>query len=331
MGRCNFTNLYTTPEQFISHNPHFCKSALSRYTPADFIALVEKHRIPFHEKTRGQLFCDQKSKAIQQMLLSEVQAANVSIHLNESIQSIQSLSESLFSIVTNQSQYQAKSLVVATGGLSIPTLGASPFGYEIAQQFGLTVHPVRAGLVPFTYHPHDKQRLEGLSGHSVPCCATVNGVTFDEDMLFTHRGLSGPAMLQVSSYWQPGDTVNITCLPDHDLLALIREAQQRMPNVICKNVLKLFFSMKHMDAFLSDSIKNTPVAQLNHQALAQVVDTFQRWVFRPNNTEGYRTAEVTLGGVDCDALSSKTMESRDIKGLYFIGEVVDVTGWLGGV
>jgi predicted Rossmann fold flavoprotein len=282
-GRCNFTNYQINPERYISHNPHFCKSALSRYTQWDFIELVKKHRIPFHEKTLGQLFCDNSSKDIVSMLLTESAQAQVSIKTAVDIHKIIRLENNAFLVQTAIGDFTAQSLVIATGGLSIPTLGSTPFGYHIAKQFGIPVWPTRAGLVPLTLHVEDKERFAPLAGVSTLINVHCRDISFTENMLFTHRGLSGPAILQISSYWQPGDEIIIE--------------------------------------FLS---KQLP------KRLAQLVNGLENLHIKPNNTEGYRTAEVTLGGVDCDAISSKTMQANAVPGLYFIGEVVDVTGWLGG-
>jgi predicted Rossmann fold flavoprotein len=278
-GRCNFTNYNISPECYISHNPHFCKSALSRYTQWDFIELVKKYNIAFHEKTLGQLFCDNSAKDIVNMLLSEAAFASVNIKTGVEILKI----NEGFSVETSIGNFTAQSLVIATGGLSIPTMGATPFGYKIAQQFGIKVWPTRAGLVPLTLHVEDKDRFAALSGVSTFVKVSCNDISFQENILFTHRGLSGPAILQISSYWKPGEEIIIEFLSEH------------LP-----------------------------------KRLAAMVNPSQPWHLKPNATEGYRTAEVTLGGVDCDAISSKTMEANEIKGLYFIGEVLDVSGWLGG-
>jgi predicted Rossmann fold flavoprotein len=329
-GRCNFTNLDVRAEHFISHNPHFCKSALSRYTPWHFVDLVKRHDIPYHEKTLGQLFCDRKSKDILTMLLAECREAGASIALNTTISSIEQHASGGFKVKTHQGDYRCESLVIATGGLSIPTLGASAFGYEVAKQFGHKVWPPRAGLVPFTLNLPLKKRFEDLPGVALDCRVTCHNTTFREAMLFTHRGLSGPAMLQISSYWQPGDTITITLLPDLDLLDALQNTHRDNPNTHVKNALLAYFPKKLLTAFLSDALLETPLQALSRDKLKALAAHFQHWQIKPNGTEGYRTAEVTLGGVDCDAISSKTFESHTTPGLYFIGEVLDITGWLGG-
>ncbi|PHQ79109.1 MAG: aminoacetone oxidase family FAD-binding enzyme [Coxiella sp. (in: Bacteria)] len=329
-GRCNFTNLNVGREHFMSHNPHFCQSALSRYTPSHFIELVEKYNIAFHEKTLGQLFCDDKSKDILNMLLSECNRVSAKIHLNTLVSQLTRQDNGRFRITTNNATFDCDKVVIATGGLSIPTLGSSPFGYQIAEQFGLNVWPTRAGLVPFTLHTSDKERLAPLSGVSVDCTTNCNGQSFRENMLFTHRGLSGPSMLQISSFWNPGDAVTVNLLPDINVFELLKSTQQQQPNVILKNLLSQHVPKRFAETWLAPYGDSKPLQSYTHKTLQQIADTFQKWSIKPNNTEGYRTAEVTLGGVDCHTLSSKTFETNSIPGLYFIGEVLDVTGWLGG-
>lgn len=328
-GRCNFTNLHTGFKNYLSHNRHFCKSALSRYTPSDFIALVEKHQIPYYEKTLGQLFCQGKSKDIVDMLLSECAQGNVHIKLNQQIERVDKANDG-FVIQTPSQCYQSPCLIIACGGLSIPTMGASPFGYQLAEQFGLNVYPTRAGLVPLTWHAHDKARYADLAGVSCDATVTCNDQSFREALLFTHRGLSGPAILQISSYWHPGDTINVSLLPDVDIEKSLAQnkhasAEQQLGTVLAtqlpKRLLKIFFK----EALLQKKLKALTVNDLQY-----ITQTIQHWQILPNGTEGYRTAEVTLGGVDCDELSSKTFETHKVPGLYFIGEVLDVTGWLGG-
>ncbi len=328
-GRCNFTNRYTSAEQFISHNPHFCKSALSRYTPYDFIALVERHNIAYYEKTRGQLFCVDKASLIVNMLLAECQNNAVTVKLNQTISHIEK-NTSGFLVRCHHELYQCESLVVATGGLSIPTLGSSPFGYQIAQQFGLNVYPTRAGLVPFTLHSQDKHRLEGLSGISVESVVSCNSQSFQEDMLFTHRGLSGPAMLQISSYWRPGDTLSVMLLPHVDLHAELKRAACELPNTSLKTALAKVIAKRLLGVFYERDILDKPLKQFTEKQLRDIAHILQQWSIKPNATEGYRTAEVTLGGVDCDEISSRSFEANKVPGLFFIGEVLDVTGWLGG-
>lgn len=328
-GYCNFTNQYASPENYLSHNPHFCKSALSRYTQWDFIDLVKKHKIPFHEKTLGQLFCDRKSKDIVDMLLAECTEAGVSILLNTDIHAV--LKEgAYFKIKTKDSEYQAQSLVIATGGLSIPTLGATPFGYQLAQQFNIAIWPTRAGLVPLTLHDKDKERFATLSGISVDTVVKTDSIRFKENILFTHRGLSGPAILQISSYWQPGESLSIQMLPTLDWTQAFIDTQQASPAILLRTFLNEYLPKRVVSTFIEESLLNTPVRSISLPRFESVAKHFTDWQIRPNGTEGYRTAEVTLGGVDCDALSSKTMEANAVKGLYFIGEVVDVSGWLGG-
>jgi predicted Rossmann fold flavoprotein len=328
-GRCNFTNLHTSPQQFLSHNPHFCKSALSRYTQWDFIALVERYGIAYYEKTLGQLFCQEKSHLIVDMLLAECQKVNTSIALNQTIQSIQKTAQG-FIVTANATQYCCESLVVATGGLSIPTLGGSPFGYQLAVQFGLPVYPTRAGLVPLTLHDDDKQRLEILTGIAVDTSVSCHNMTFRENILFTHRGLSGPAILQISSYWLPGENLSICMLPEVNLYQQLLDARQTSPERCLKTILEYDLPKRLLTVFYTAQLLDTPIKQLTDKQLAMIAQCVQQWSIKPNATEGYRTAEVTLGGVDCNALSSQRMEANDVPGLFFIGEVVDVTGWLGG-
>ncbi len=329
-GRCNFTNYHIHPDAYLSHNPHFCKSALSRYTQWDFIDLVKRHRIPFHEKTLGQLFCDDKSHAILQMLLDECKAVDVTIQLNTSVTKIDKVGEHTFNLATSSGTIQCESLVIASGGLSIPTMGASPFGYQVATQFGLSVWPTRAGLVPLTLQPADKDKLSVLSGISVDSCASTVSKSFREHLLFTHRGLSGPAILQLSSYWEPGQRIVVNMLPEINLFDYLQAAKVATPNKQLKTVLHPYLPKRLVTVFLPEALLEKQLATISHQALQSVAQTFVAWSLIPNGTEGYRTAEVTLGGVDCDALSSKTLAARDVAGLYFVGEVVDVTGWLGG-
>lgn len=329
-GRCNFTNLDVQAHHFISHNPHFCRSALSRYTPQDFIQLVERHHIPYHEKKLGQLFCDHKSKAVLQMLLHEVQAANASIHLNCHIQDIRYRElEKDFILTTSLNKIRCKALVVASGGLSIPSMGASPFGYRIAEQFDIKIWPTRAGLVALTLQPHQKQHYAPLTGISVPCTVTCGPQQFSENLLFTHRGLSGPAILQISSYWQPGQTLEINCLPGIDLKQQILQAKHNSKQLL-QSLLSQHLTKRHLAQVLPTHLLQTNLQNISVAEMGQVAEKLQAWKIKPNATEGYRTAEVTLGGVDCDAISSKTFACKHIPSLYFIGEVLDVTGWLGG-
>ncbi len=329
-GRCNFTNYNITPDCYISHNRHFHKSALSRYLPQHFIDLVKKHHIPFHEKTLGQLFCDNKSQDIVDMLLLECKQAGVTIQLNTSIARITKKGDRLYILQGEQSTFECESLVIATGGLSIPTMGASPFGYKIAEQFGLKVWPTRAGLVPLTLHAEDKAHFEILSGISVNSIVSSIRRDFHENILFTHRGLSGPAILQISSYWQPGEEIAINLLPSLEMATVFKTTQKKRPQVLLKNFLAEYLPKNVISKLIHVDLAEQPLQTLSHKQFDSLAAQLHQWKIKPNGTEGYRTAEVTLGGVDCDALSSKTMEVNTVPGLYFIGEVVDVTGWLGG-
>lgn len=329
-GRCNFTNYNVTPDNFISNNPHFCKSALSRYTQGDFIELVKKYHIPFHEKTLGQLFCDHKSKDIVDLLLAECELAAVDIRLNTHIDSIAKDSDHHFKLKTASGDFHCQSLVIASGGLSIPTMGASPFGYKIAEQFGIPVWPTRAALVPLTLHPVDKDHLSLLSGIALDSLVSHDRIDFRENILFTHRGLSGPAILQISSYWQPGEEITMNLLPQIDLLEHLKQAQKQHPQKQLNTLLAEYLPKRMIELFLDPMLATKTLAAMSYREFEQIATLINAYVIKPNGTEGYRTAEVTLGGVDCAAISSKTMEATDIKGLYFIGEVLDVTGWLGG-
>lgn len=333
-GRCNFTNVYTEPGNFISQNPHFCKSALSRYTPGDFIELVKKHGIAYHEKKLGQLFCDNKANDILAMLLKEARRAGVTVRTHCSIGKVKPIADG-FEVVSKLGTLKCYSLVVATGGLSIPKMGATAFGYELARQFGLDLVPTRAGLVPFTLDKIVLDKLSRLSGSSLEVVATCNNMSFSESMLFTHRGLSGPVMLQVSSYWQPGDELVINLLPAIDLFEVLQERQLSRPKAELKTILAEYMS-RNMARVLTEllfgdrSYANKAANQLTRQQLQVIAQGFHCWKLKPSGTEGYRTAEVTLGGVNSQELSSRTMAAKKQKGLYFIGEVVDVTGHLGG-
>ncbi|MFB0712710.1 NAD(P)/FAD-dependent oxidoreductase [Buttiauxella noackiae] len=330
-GRCNFTNLYIEPAAYLSQNPHFCKSALARYTQWDFIDMVGKHGIAWHEKTLGQLFCDDSAQQIVDMLVAECEKGHVTTRLRSEVLSIEH-DENGYTIELNGDSVQAAKLVIATGGLSMPGLGATPFGYKIAEQFGLKVLPTRAGLVPFTLHKPLLEQLQVLSGVSVPSVITAeNGVSFRESLLFTHRGLSGPAVLQLSSYWQPGEFVSVNLLPDTDLDELLNEQRSAHPNQSLKNTLAMVLPKRLVECLqLLEQIPDVTLKQLNVRQQSDLIETLQNWRVQPNGTEGYRTAEVTLGGVDTNELSSRTMEAKKAPGLYFIGEVIDVSGWLGG-
>ena len=330
-GRCNFTNENATPDNYLCTNAHFVKSCLSRYTQHDFIELVDRHGLAYHHKTLGQLFCDNNAQDIVDILLTECEWAGVNIKLRSEVISV-SKTETGYSVTTEQETLSCESLVIASGGLTMPKLGATPIGYKIAEQFGLSVLPTMAALVPFTLHQHDKERFEGLSGISIPCeVSSEDGTVFKENILFTHRGLSGPAILQISSFWRAGQAVTINLLPEIDLrqqLADWREtqAQKSLKNSLATILPKRFIEILHE----SKAIPDCNINQLTHAQINELVNYIHAWQIKPNGTEGYRTAEVTLGGVDTDELSSKTFEAKKAKGLYFIGEVTDVTGWLGG-
>lgn len=331
-GRCNFTNMYAEPAAYLSQNPHFCKSALARYTQWDFIELVSRYQIAYHEKTLGQLFCDDSAEQIVDMLLKECELGQVVIRLRSEILNVERMENGEFSLQLNGEQVNCRSLVIASGGLSMPGLGATPFGYKIAEQFGLKVLPTRAALVPFTLHKPLLDHLQTLSGVAVPSVVTAeSGTSFRESILFTHRGLSGPAILQLSSYWQAGEKVTINLLPDCDLTAFLDTERIEHPNQSLKNTLAKQLPKRLVECLQTlGQIPDATLKQLNVAQQMQVVETLQAWQVIPNGTEGYRTAEVTLGGVDTDELSSKTMQAHKAPGLFFIGEVVDVTGWLGG-
>ena len=330
-GRCNFTNLYTEPAAYLSHNPHFCKSALARYTQWDFIDLVNRHGIAWHEKTLGQLFCDDSAQQIVDLLLAECDKGNVTLRLRSEVLSV-ARDESGYTLQLNGSTVQAEKLVIASGGLSMPGLGATPFGYKIAEQFGLSVFPTRAALVPFTLHKPLLEQLQTLSGVALETTIDAqDGTRFKEAMLFTHRGLSGPAVLQISSYWLPGEFVTIDLSPATPLETFLTAQREAHPNLSLKNSLAKILPKRLVEVL--QALKVVPditLKQLNSKQQTELAQTLHAWRIQPNGTEGYRTAEVTLGGVDTTQLSSKTMEARAVPGLYFIGEVADVTGWLGG-
>lgn len=330
-GRCNFTNMYTEPAAYLSSNPHFCKSALARYTQWDFIDLINRYGIAYHEKTLGQLFCDDSAQQVVDLLVKECELGLVTTRLRSEVMSVEKTAAG-FELTLNGGKVSARSLVVASGGLSMPGLGASPFGYKLAEQFSLKVLPTRAALVPFTLHKPLLEQSQTLSGVSVPAVVTAeDGTQFRESILFTHRGLSGPAILQISSYWQPGEFVSINLLPALDLAGFLNEQRQAHPNQSLKNTLALRLP-KRLVEFLQGlgQLPEVTLKQLMPGQQTALVESLQDWRVQPNGTEGYRTAEVTLGGVDTKELSSKTMEANKVPGLYFIGEVVDVTGWLGG-
>lgn len=335
-GRCNFTNYYVEPARFLSQNPHFCKSALTRYTQWDFIALVDSYQLNYHEKTLGQLFCDGKSHEIVDILLNECRKYQIEIKLNTTVNQIcqcdqDAINNSGFYVKTTAGDYHAQSVVIATGGLSIPTMGATGFGYEIARQFGIQVLPTSAALVPFVLAEHDKLKYAELSGVSVFAEVSCNGLSFRESLLFTHRGLSGPVMLQISSYWQLGEYLHINLLPEiNSLSELLHVHKKSQGGTPLKSLLENYLPKRLLPLFMDELLLNKKLADLSNSEIEQMMQCLQSWQIKPCGTEGYRTAEVTKGGVSCDELSSKTMETHKVKGLYFIGEVVDVAGWLGG-
>ncbi|WP_339386719.1 NAD(P)/FAD-dependent oxidoreductase [Vibrio caribbeanicus] len=332
-GRCNFTNYDVTANNFLCQNPHFVKSALSQYTQWDFISMVSNHAIEFEERDHGQLFCagEHNSKDIVKMLLVECDMPTVTQRYQQDVTEIMQTQQG-FTLRANQGDIECQSLVVATGGLSMPKLGATPFGYKVAEQFGLNVVPTSAALVPFTLHKEDKEAFAELSGVAVPSELTaLDGTVFKEAMLFTHRGLSGPSVLQISSFWKPGQPVSANLVPDVDIESLIEQSRDKHPNQSLKNTLAKVLPKRLIEVLIErNELTDKPLRQLNHKEPQEIAHYLQHWRVTPNGTEGYRTAEVTLGGVDTEHISSKTMQCKDIAGLYFIGEVVDVTGWLGG-
>lgn len=335
-GRCNFTNMYTEPSNYISSNPHFCKSALKRYTQWDFIAKIDKAQLPWHEKKLGQLFSDNASKAILNMLLDDCEDQDVTLKMNCSVDTIEKTDEG-FQLATSQGSYECESLVIATGALSFPTMGATDFGHRAAKQFGLAVTEVRPGLVPFTFDQKEKEQFVELSGVSIDCNIDVltqdkkrNAPCFRENILFTHKGLSGPAVLQISSYWLPGETIEVCLLPDINLAEILKNTQQENPKKHLHTVLQQHFPQRVVDCFCKNIDIQQPLQTYKHSELEDIANLFQKWQFIPSGTEGYKKAEVTLGGVNTDEVSSKTFEAKKVEGLYFIGEVLDVTGHLGG-
>jgi predicted Rossmann fold flavoprotein len=322
-GRCNFTNIHCNSENFISANPHFAKSALARFTPADFIAVVEKYRIPYHEKTLGQLFCDRSAQDITGLLESECRDAGVKIFLNARVSEVTKTTE--FVVRTESEEFRAQVLVVATGGLSIPKMGATPFGYELARQFGLKIQPTRPALVPLVFGRHAQKQYCDLAGVSAEVIARADGAAFREKMLITHRGLSGPAILQVSSYWQRGKPISLDLAPGREVTLAVREAKTRNSSALqsaFQGILAKRFAERWVELHEPEALTNADLAKFERE--------IHVWNLTPVDTEGYEKAEVTAGGVHTDELSSKTMESRKVPGLFFIGEVVDVTGHLGG-
>ena len=330
-GRANFTNEGASPENYLCQNPHFVKSALSRYSAQDFIDLVDRHGLQYHHKTLGQLFCDDSAQDLVDILMTECEWAGVQVNLRTEVLSVTKNSQG-YLVTTTDKSYQCKSLVVASGGLTMPKLGATPIGYKIAEQFDLNVLETLAALVPFTLHEHDKQRFDGLSGISLLTEVTSeDGTSFKENILFTHRGLSGPAILQISSFWRAGQAVTINLLPETNLSETLTQWQSEQGQKSVKNLLATLLPKRFVEVLVKDGIiADKPIKQLNHPEIKQLSDYLHAWQIKPNGTEGYRTAEVTLGGVNTDELSSKSFESKKQSGLFFIGEVIDVTGWLGG-
>ena len=360
-GRCNFTNYFVEPEHFIGSNPHFCKSALSRYPSWEFIGMVEQHKIPYHEREHGQLFCDDSAQDILTMLLDECAAVGVQVRLNTQVDSVQALEndkkarfqlstskalskkekqekkEALENAKPMQTRFRCESLVVATGGLSIPTMGASGLGYELAQQFGHSLITTDASLVPFTFTDKTGELIRTLAGISLPVIASNDRISFKLPLLFTHRGLSGPAMLQLSNYWHTGETISINLLPNIDMTTLLLAHKKSHPRQLIRTVLADYTDnalpkklLVALQTTLWDDIKDKELANIKDERLIELSETLNGWQLKPSGTEGYRTAEVTRGGIKTDEVSSKTMQSNYQDGLYFIGEVLDVTGWLGG-
>lgn len=328
-GRCNFTNLNSTPANFLSDNPHFCISALKRYRPQNFLDLVERHGIEHVEKAAGQLFCRDSAKDLLDMMLTECEWAGAELRLKTSVESVTGRAGG-YQLQTSGGAIHCDALVIASGGLSIPTMGATGFGYDIARQFGLPVLPTRAGLVPFTLHPELREQLAPLAGLSCPVDVHCNGEHFREPMLVTHRGLSGPSMLQISSFWHPGDPLSIDLLPGRDADGELKTLKREQPSLSLERYLADTLPKRFAQAFARLQEWSGPLQEYRNSHLESAASTLSGWTLQPAGTEGYRTAEVTLGGVDTRHLSSKTMESNDNPGLYFIGEVVDVTGHLGG-
>ncbi|PJK13480.1 aminoacetone oxidase family FAD-binding enzyme [Lysobacteraceae bacterium NML120232] len=328
-GRCNFTNIGAGPGNYLSANPHFAKSALARFTPADFIEMVERHGIAYHEKELGQLFCNESSKLIVRMLLDECSAAGVQIETSCSLQGIEHEGTG-FVANTTRGKFRSQTLVIASGGLSIPRMGATGIGYQIARQFGHTVLPTRAGLVPLTLSGTHLERIADLSGLSFAVEASCGKQAFQNQMLLTHRGISGPAILQISSYWREGQALDINLLPGHDIPALLAQWQRERRDAQLPTLLAQLLPKRFAQRLCEQWLENRPMRQFNPRDIEHITTVLSRWPLTISGTEGYRTAEVTLGGVDTAGLSSSTLMSKHVPGLYFIGEVVDVTGWLGG-
>ncbi|MHC5233615.1 BaiN/RdsA family NAD(P)/FAD-dependent oxidoreductase [Brucella sp. LJL56] len=328
-GRCNFTNLHASPKNYLSQNPHFCISALSRYTQRDFIALVERHRIAYHEKTLGQLFCDGSALQIIEMLLGEMKRYGARLKLGCSISSVEKSAQG-FSLQLSDGPVRCRSLVVACGGKSIPKMGATGFGYDIATQFGLRIVETRPALVPLTFEPNTLERLKPLAGVAVDAVVACGKTKFAEAMLFTHRGISGPSILQISSYWREGEEIRIAMMPDTDIFEGLREQRKQNGKQALQTALAIYLPRKLAQTIAEDMGAIGHLADMSDKTFRRVEAAINDWRIKPAGSEGYRTAEVTLGGVDTRDLDSKTMETKSVPGLFFIGEVVDVTGWLGG-
>lgn len=338
-GRCNFTNLYCSPENFLSQNPHFCKSALSRYDQHDFIARLEKHKIAYHEKhytdkpgnenARGQMFCDNSATDIINMLKMEVEQGGGKIQLKTKVTNIERTASGFY-LKTDKGDYACKNLVIATGGLSIPKIGATNFGYEQAKKFGLEIIPPRAALVPLTFDDHLLEQTKPLSGIAVDAHISAGEGAFREGMLFTHRGLSGPSVLQISSYWNDGDEMTVNLAPDIDMLDHLKQMRQKYPKQHLRTILNEILPNRVVEIRITHELAEQRIADLSDQKLTKAAQMINAWAIKPNGTEGYRTAEVTIGGIDTNGISSKTFEAKSVPGLYFIGEVLDVTGHLGG-
>lgn len=329
-GRCNFTNVHASPRNYLSGNAHFAKSALARYTPKDFVALVDKHRIAWHEKTLGQLFCDDSAKDIIRMLLAEMQAVGARLRLQTEITSVVAMPTGGFRVITSAGEIETESLVLATGGKSIPKMGATGFAYRIATQFGLGIIETRPGLVPLTLEPTQLEKLSALSGVAVPAEILHGKTAFREALLFTHRGLSGPSILQISSYWREGDSIRLRLEPDLDIAQHLKAAKKSNGRQSAQTALGDVLPKRLAQHLVEQADIQNPLADLSDKALAALAARAQDWQITPSGSEGYRTAEVTLGGVDTAGLDSKSMQAKTVPGLYFIGECVDVTGWLGG-
>lgn len=332
-GRCNFANLHVTSEDFLCSNPHFVKSALTRYTAWDFIGKVIEHEIPYHERKHGQLFCDNKAKDILNMLLDECAQVGTQISTNCDIESIIYTDNNQYHITTNLGNMITPKVVVATGGLSIPSMGTTPLGYEIAKQFGMRVQPLRASLVPYTFDGKLKEMFSRLSGNAINTEIHFGETSFEEALLFTHRGLSGPVVLQISNYWIPGQSISINLLPDSDVETLLTNTKEEKPKSVVRTILNQYLPKNlvlELETLWWPELKDKPLAECSNSQLHNIAKRLNHWEIIPAGTEGYKTAEVTLGGVHTDELSSKTMESKTQPGLFFVGEVVDVTGHLGG-